>query len=83
MCRQVGRSQHSEGLAPQSVEAATIRKWGLTVAREKTDAGVARGVLTAGETRPLLLAAVGGEPSDEAALWEYGAADRSPVASAG
>jgi hypothetical protein len=29
-----------------------------------------------GETCPLLLAAVGREPSDEAAIWEYGAADR-------
>jgi hypothetical protein len=29
-----------------------------------------------GKARPLLLAAVGGEPSDAAAVWEYGAADR-------
>ena len=38
---------------------------------------------TAGETCPLLLASAGGEPSDEAALWEYGAADRGAVASGG
>src|SRR5271165_1391506 len=38
---------------------------------------------TAGETCPLLLALAGGEPSDEAALWEYGAADRGAVASGG
>jgi hypothetical protein len=30
---------------------------------------------TAGETCSLLLAPAGGEPSDEAAVWEYGAAD--------
>ena len=30
---------------------------------------------TAGEACPLLLAAFGREPSDEAAVWEYGAAD--------
>ena len=29
-----------------------------------------------GKARQLLLAAVGGEPSDAAAVWEYGAADR-------
>ena len=38
---------------------------------------------TAGEACPLLLAFAGGEPSDEAALWEYGAADRGAVASGG
>src|ERR1035437_904584 len=38
---------------------------------------------TAGETCPLLLALAGGEPSDEAAVWEYGAADRGAVASGG
>ena len=29
------------------------------------------------------MALAGGEPSDEAALWEYGAADRGAVASGG
>ena len=38
---------------------------------------------TASEVCPLLLAFAGGEPSDEAALWEYGAADRGAVASGG
>ena len=38
---------------------------------------------TGGETCPLLLALAGGEPSDEAAVWEYGAADRGAVASGG
>src|ERR1019366_7777241 len=38
---------------------------------------------TAGETCPLLLAFSGGRTSDEAALWEYGAADRGAVASGG
>ena len=28
-----------------------------------------------GEARPVLLAAVGGEPSDEAAIWRHDAAD--------
>ena len=36
---------------------------------------------TAGKACPLLLAFAGGGPSDEAALWEYGAADRGAVAS--
>jgi hypothetical protein len=48
-------------------------------------AGVAQGnrelvadqlAATTGETCPLLLAVVGGEPSHEAVVWEYGAADR-------
>jgi Transposase DDE domain group 1 len=38
---------------------------------------------TAGETCLLLLALAGGEPSDKATLWEYGAADRGAVASGG
>src|ERR1035441_6977619 len=38
---------------------------------------------SAGQTCPLLLAFAGGEPSDEAAVWEYGAADRGAVASGG
>ena len=35
---------------------------------------------TTGETCPLLLAVAGGEPSDEAALWEYVAAGRRVAA---
>jgi len=38
---------------------------------------------TAGETCPLLLALAGGKPPDEAAVWEYGAADHSAIASGG
>ena len=38
---------------------------------------------TAGEARTVLLALMGGGPSDEAALQEYGAADRGAVASGG
>jgi hypothetical protein len=38
---------------------------------------------TAGETCPLLLAAVGGEPSDETVVWQYAPADRWAVASGG
>ena len=38
---------------------------------------------TACQTCPLLLAAVGREPSDEAVVWEYAAADCSAVASGG
>ena len=38
---------------------------------------------TAREACTLLLAFAGGEPSDEAAFWEYGAADRDAVASGG
>jgi len=35
------------------------------------------------QTCQLPLALAGGEPSEEAALWEYGAADRDAVASGG
>jgi hypothetical protein len=35
---------------------------------------------TAGEACSLLLAAVGGEPSDEAAFWKHGSADGHPAA---
>ena len=38
---------------------------------------------TAGETCPLLLAVVGGEPSDETVVWQYAPADRWAVASGG
>src|SRR5664279_4938979 len=38
---------------------------------------------TAGKTCPLLLAAVGGEPSDETVVWQYAPADRRAVASGG
>ena len=41
---------------------------------------------TAGETCPLLLAAIGGEPSDETVVWQYARAaraDRRAVASGG
>ena len=36
-----------------------------------------------GETCPLLLAAVGREPSDETVFWKHGSADRQAVASSG
>ena len=38
---------------------------------------------TACETCPLLLAAIGGEPSDETVVWQYAQADRRAVASGG
>ena len=38
---------------------------------------------TAGETCPLLLAAVGGEPSNERAVWQYAPADSWAVLSGG
>lgn len=38
---------------------------------------------TAGEACTLLLAAVGGEPSDETVVWQYAPADRRAVASGG
>src|ERR1035438_7400286 len=38
---------------------------------------------TAGKTCPLLLATVGGEPSDETVVWQYAPADRRAVASGG
>src|ERR1019366_6023181 len=38
---------------------------------------------TAGETCPLLLAAIGGEPPDERVVWQYAPADRRAVASGG
>ena len=37
----------------------------------------------AGETRPLLLAVVGGEPPDETVVWQYAPVDRRAVASGG
>src|ERR1017187_4978163 len=41
------------------------------------------GPRAAGETCPLLLAAIGGEPSDETVVWQYARADRRAVASGG
>lgn len=38
---------------------------------------------TAGEACSLLLALTGGEPSDEAIVWEYGTADRFAAAASG
>jgi hypothetical protein len=38
---------------------------------------------TAGKTCPLLLAVLGGEPSDETVIWQYARADRRAVASGG
>ncbi len=38
---------------------------------------------TAGQTCALLLAIAGGKPSDEAAVWEYGVADRLAAAASG
>jgi hypothetical protein len=61
------------------------RKWSSTreLVADELAATAGEDGRRAGETCPLLLAAVGREPSDEAALWEYGAAARGAVASGG
>src|SRR5271169_974032 len=74
----------SPGLQPgEFVTAAGVTKANRELVADQLAAAAGEVRWTAGETRPLLLAAVGREPSDEAALWEYGAADRGAVASGG
>ena len=64
-------------LGPQNV-LSQAERYSKGISQPKLQAGV-----TAGETCPLLLAFVGREPSDEAAVWEYGAADCRAIASGG
>ncbi len=63
----------------QFVEAAGVTKPNRELVAHEFTATAGEDGRTAGETCPLLLALGGGEPSDEAALWEYGAADRGAV----
>lgn len=67
----------------QSVAAAGVTKANRELVVDQLATAASKDGRTAGETCPLLLALAGGEPSDEAALWEYGAADRGAVASGG
>ena len=67
----------------ESVAAAGTAEANRELVADQLAATTGEDRRTAGETCPLLLAFAGGEPSDEAALWEYGAADRGAVASGG
>ena len=67
----------------QFVAAAGVTKANRELVAHEFAAPTGEDWGTAGETCPLLLALAGGEPSDEAAIWEYGAADRGAVASGG
>jgi len=65
------------------VAAAGVAEANRELVADQLATAVGEDGRTAGETCSLLLAAVGREPSDEAAVWEYGAADRGAVASGG
>ena len=72
------------GLQPgEFVAAAGVAEANRELVADELAATAGEDGRTAGEACPLLLALAGGEPSDEAALWEYGAADRGAVASGG
>jgi hypothetical protein len=72
------------GLQPgEFVAAAGVAQANRELVADQPTAAAGENAWKVGETCPLLLAAVGREPSDEAALWEYGAADRCAVASGG
>jgi hypothetical protein len=65
------------------VAAADVAQAHRELVADQLAATVCEDGRTAGETCALLLAFAGGEPSDEAALWEHGAADCDAVASGG
>ncbi len=72
------------GLQPgEFVAAAGVAEANRELVADELAATAGEDGRTAGEACPLLLALAGGEQSDEAALWEYGAADRGAVASGG
>ena len=60
----------------ESVAAAGLAQANRDLVADQLAATFGENGWTAGEACPLLLACAGGEPSDEAALWEYGAGDR-------
>src|SRR5664280_1325454 len=77
-------SAEPAGLQPwEFVAAAGVAQANRELVVDESAATAGENGWKVGETCPLLLAAVGREPSDETALWEYGAADRGAVASGG
>src|ERR1019366_4150655 len=72
------------GLQPgQFVAAAGVAQANRELVAHEFTATAGEDGGTAGETCPLLLAAVGGEPSDETVVWQYAPADRWAVAPGG
>src|ERR1035437_6059175 len=67
----------------QFVAAAGVAQANRELVADQLAAAAGEDGGTAGETCPLLLAAVGGEPSDETVVWQYAPADRWVVASRG
>src|ERR1017187_657516 len=65
------------------VAAAGVTKANRELVADESAAAAGEDRRTAGQTCALLLAIVGGRPSEPAAVWEYGAADRGAVASGG
>jgi hypothetical protein len=77
-------SAESAGLQPgEFVAAAGVTKANRELVAHELAATTGEDGRTAGETCPLLLALVGGEPSDETVVWQYAPADRRAVASGG
>src|ERR1019366_3547255 len=78
-----GRAVDQRGEASGEDDAADVAQANRELVVDEFAASTGEDGRTAGETCSLLLAFAGGEPSDEAALWEYAAADRGAVASGG
>src|ERR1017187_8890096 len=71
----------SAGLQPgEFVAAAGVTKANRELVAHEFTATTGEDGRTAGETCPLLLALVGGEPSDETVVWQYAPADNRSVA---
>src|ERR1019366_657105 len=74
----------SAGLQPgQFVAAAGVAQANRELVVDEFAATAGEDGRPAGETCPLLLVAVGGEPSDKTVVWQYAPADRRVVASGG
>src|ERR1035441_8850259 len=74
----------SAGLQPgEFVAAAGVAQADRELVADEFAATAGEDGRTACETCPLLLAAIGGEPSDETVVWQYAQADRRAVASGG
>src|ERR1039457_2835878 len=72
------------GLQPgEFVAAAGVAQAHRELVADQLAAAAGEDGRTAGETCPLLLALVGGEPSDETVVWQYAPADSRSVASGG
>ena len=67
----------------QSVATAGPAAEGRTLVLDEYPAAIGQDRWPLGETRPVLLAIVGGESSDAAAVWKHGTADRSAAAACG